>query len=1433
MSIKDELLSITTTSDTIQNAEETARRIREEELGGALYDWVQGARQGAEEVGHAATQVGATVPADYLDEQALETPELDQTSQAAVDWYEKAKDTFKDETVQPIAMTAALVHPVGMAAMVPFLINSTKEDIEKAGITQATKNFVYNFLPGTGFYDAMISDDPQYKAFREQHPLRALFMGVSQDIDIMAPAIHTAKYVRKNYLVGVKKKSAIEAERMTNAEFLLNGKMDTPIDDGNFNGKTINTTAERLDAKMSIKDEMANPKKEKFSFDDVEKREPMDNLNIDKNQKVSDDVDNIIRQGYEDVNKQNAFWDDMTDPDGLEIPVSPSNYPHRVSINDIWSQANTIVNARPNKMFGASKSTGGYYEIRSEGIRTGGNQTFRILSHEIGHRLDAIFGIEGCDKELIQRAKDKWDGAYGDVDDPKYDHVYRGEGIAEFTKEYTLNPEYARQNFPEYCAKFEEALNTNPELKAEYDKYANLVRQWYNQTPEMRTRGSINMEGDVKKSKLQIANEKLNKLEETMVDETSGFRRIIDLFSKITGEVVEFAENPAELVHALKSYVPSRSQMLLGLSKLPTEYIITALNKVWGTNLRKVTLNDVFKPLEILAKTNKYLDYLQKHQYKDWHEAFAAYAVALHSLELIQVKNPLRIEKCANKIAKHEKTIEQIKLHIDKLKADLVDLGAAKATVDVMDMFLGGTSDQVQKAINVIKDTIKDADNKDMASPIIQDIIKYKEHIRNLTNSIGELNAQIEKIKMGFDDYVTPRGRKDAEAVVRNAPAEFKAVSKLLNQYTQNMLAIGVHFGFIDLKTANEFAKLYPNYVPFSRDFSIEGNLGAKGMGGGGDAYANISAFFKTLSEEGSDRTVKDPLVTLTQQTIRLVSMGERNMVGLALVSLGNRKGGSELVMRVSGNQSGAYQTFTVWRNGKKETYQAMAPGLYEAMHLLDNSDAKVAINLFDTIARSAASTLRIGATQTPFFTMWNMCRDIVTASIQSKTGVNPLSVLNALDGFFRKVDKGMLADFEAQGVPFATILSESKDVSKMMRKRVTPEKYQSHLVKCVDAVKDIFAKFMDVNEAVELAPRYAEFRNAVKQGHSLLEAGAMARDVTTDFSKGGRWGKKFNRYTAFFNAALQGNIKFLKNFKERPIQTACFGAMYVTLPTLALWELNHDKDWYRELPFEEKMRNWFIEVNGVVYRFPKPEMLGTFFGSIPERILDYAIDMDRDSNLLNETRDFTVGQFTPSLTPTVALPVVEWWANKSFFRNRAIVNAHDMKYLDPQDQYNVYTSEVAKGLGQLTGKSPMLIDNALRDVTGSMGNAVLGLSDAILKENQTPSKDLTDMTRFTRSKTNPNTRTADIYYKGLDKLTKQVAKNKKDYKAKANLNGMLANKRRVDALRQQINDIKKKTKLSGDEKKVKIKDKEQQINKLQRQANIQFLGFKYIKAVN
>ena len=565
MSIREEMYNLKTNRAIGAEAEEYARKVREEELGGALYDWLQGAKQGAEEVGRAATQVGATVPADYLDEQALEVPELDDSGQAAVDWYEKATDTFKNETVQPVAMGAALLHPIGMAAMVPFLINNTREDIEKVGVSQAAKNFAYNMTPGTGFYDSLISDDPEYAEYRKQHPLRAMFSGLIQDADILAPAIHSAKYVRKKYLMDVEKKPAFEADKIVNAEYLVNEK------------PAVKEEPKKTNITQDIRKEMKEPKKQaKYSFADTEKRSAMEDMDITKNEKTSKTIDDIIDEGYKKTDRQNAIFDDLNDANGVETPVINSTITHRVSINDVWSEANKLANARPNRLYKASRTTLGYYEPVQGGIRVKGNQKFRTLSHEIGHKLDAELGIEGADAELIDNSKRKWQGAYGDVNDPKYDYVYRGEGIAEFTKEYTLNPEVARKNFPQYCKLFEDAMEQNPELKAQFDRYANTVRQWYNQSPEMRARGANATEGDIKTPIMQKVNEKLNRLEETLIDDTSAFRRIIVPFTNITGIEVSFDKNPAEMTHALKSYTRSRAQMMLGLSKLSSSAVMQA-----------------------------------------------------------------------------------------------------------------------------------------------------------------------------------------------------------------------------------------------------------------------------------------------------------------------------------------------------------------------------------------------------------------------------------------------------------------------------------------------------------------------------------------------------------------------------------------------------------------------------------------------------------------------------------------------------------------------------------------------------------------------------------------------------------------------------------------------------------------------------------------
>ena len=1420
MSIREEMYNLKTNRAIGAEAEEYARKVREEELGGALYDWLQGAKQGAEEVGRAATQVGATVPADYLDEQALEVPELDDSGQAAVDWYEKATNTFKNETVQPVAMGAALLHPIGMAAMVPFLINNTREDIEKVGVSQAAKNFAYNMTPGTGFYDALISDDPEYAEYRKQHPLRAMFSGLIQDADILAPAIHSAKYVRKKYLMDVEKKPAFEADKIVNAEYLVNEK------------PAVKEEPKKTNVKQDIRKEMKEPGKEKKrSFAEVEKRSPQEHLNIDRNESVSKKVDDIISKDVGEAKTQNAVIDDMTDVYGRETPVAPSNITTRVSINDVWAGANKLANARPNRLTTRDQGVRGYFETIGRGIRTRGVQAFRVLSHELGHKLDADLKIYGADDELINNAKRKWKGAYGDVNNPDYDYVYRGEGIAEFTREYTLNPEVARKNFPQYTDLFETAISLDPELKAQFDKYANTVRQWYNQTPEMRARGSIAVEGDIKKTPLEVANNALNRLEETLIDDTSAFKRIIDTFSKVTNTYIGFEDNPAEIANALKSYGRSRAQMLLGLSKLSTKAVIDALREVWDTPLEYVTLDDVFRPLENLAKSGKKLDVLKRYGVENWHEAFSSYMTALHSLEIIKVKNAARIEELKDNRTTVKKKLDEVSKLLTEIEQEYHNAGGDKSALFPLVLIQSiGTNREFSRFIKNLRKKKVQKNVTDMVAfdKIIDRFSKSLADYINLQREMNKIGDAIKKIEDGLDDYTTPTSRNDATVILDNAPVEFRQAAKEMTKYTANLLAIGVHYGFIDDGTAIEFMTKYPNYVPFNRDFTTEGYMGATGSANA-NKLANVDQFFKSLSEKGSDRTVKDPIVGLSQQTIRLINNGERNMVARAIIDIAKGDFGSELAIRASGDKSVTSQTFTAWVDGKKQTWQATAPGLYEALKLMNVEDARLSVNILDSIMKGAATTLRIGATQTPFFTLWNMARDILTASIQTKTGVNPASVLNALTGFFKKNDEQLKAMFEAQGVPYATIFGDTKEITSTLKNKTTPQKYKSIYRKTVDAVSPIFEKFLEVNEAVELAPRFAEFKKAMEQGYSPMEAGAMARDITTDFSRSGSWGRFANRYAAFFNAALQGNVKFFKNFRERPIKTACLGVTYVTIPTLALWQMNHDKDWYRDLPFEEKMRNWFMEVNGVIYRYPKPEMLGTFFGSIPERVLDYVYDNDRDAGVLNETRDYTTKQIIPNLSPTAVLPIIEWRINYSFFKNRPIVSAHDMKYTEPQDQYDVYTSEVAKGIGQLTGKSPKLIDNTLRSVTGSMGNTVLLMVDSVLKANQTPAKDPTDWTRFTRNKDNPNTRTASIFYNGLDRLAKKQNSGDKD--AKRKYKGMLSAKKLIDAERTAIAKIRKDANKTGEQKRDEIKVRNAKINAIQRQANIKYLNIKYINA--
>ena len=153
MSITDDLLNFQKPQEQPSLAETALEEIESKrhnafaDLGDMLYDYAKGALQGADEVGRAATQVGAVAP-EALDDMALEPPSLSPEQQKAVDWYDDATYTFKDETVKPVAITAALLGGgYGALTMAPFIINDTVEQAKEKGLGEAAIELGKNMVP--------------------------------------------------------------------------------------------------------------------------------------------------------------------------------------------------------------------------------------------------------------------------------------------------------------------------------------------------------------------------------------------------------------------------------------------------------------------------------------------------------------------------------------------------------------------------------------------------------------------------------------------------------------------------------------------------------------------------------------------------------------------------------------------------------------------------------------------------------------------------------------------------------------------------------------------------------------------------------------------------------------------------------------------------------------------------------------------------------------------------------------------------------------------------------------------------------------------------------------------------------------------------------------------------------------------------------------
>lgn len=743
------------------------------------------------------------------------------------------------------------------------------------------------------------------------------------------------------------------------------------------------------------------------------------------------------------------------------------------------------------------------------------------------------------------------------------------------------------------------------------------------------------------------------------------------------------------------------------------------------------------------------------------------------------------------------------------------------------------TGNKALKAVT-IKDVLSNVDAKtmDKAAPTYLADNDFK----NWVDALGAYLGARRLLEMGKlarqagEKYTYPNNLTEAQLrdFVKNAPPQFAKAAAQYYVVNDNILKLMENAGLISPELHKVLNTKYKEYCPLMRDFSdtAAADHFIDGITNGGRGIANVSSMLKKISIEGSDRTVFNPLESTVKAIAVAANRCERNRVGQMAVDMVKQANGAldgvikEIPTPKGGNASpdAKNMIFTVMQNGKKVAYQLdkQYEELYDPIVGYNTPAAGVIFG----VAKVLAQTLRSGATMSPSFIVRNLIRDTIFAGVSSKNGFVP--IVDSLRGAYAlwKNPKAR-AEFEAAGVTAFNFYNHKESTYKDLLAMTGEKKIDWTSPK---DIWDALVKYPELaSEFVESATRMGEFLKAREKGMSLEEAARSARELTLDFSRSGVMGERYNQYVPFFNACLQGGDKMYRLFKENPMDTGLKLAKYIVLPSLILWCFNHDEDWYKELDPWVKNTCWCLP-GGI--RIPKPQEAGITFGSGIEAMLDQAFNKDPKA-MANWTKE-VVGAAKPNLIPTVFLPLIEWQANYSFFRNGTLVPKR-LQGLPDEMQYTNHTATLSKGVGKLTGLSPVKIDNTVRGYTGTMGMFLWQMGDALEDRNE-PAKKLSERQFFRDF--NINDQHTMRFVNDFYELREAVNKEHAGYGVKGKPNADVVEIRKfgtiISGLNKDIQKITDSKTLSPAKKRELIDSKKNRIKAVAKKA-VEKYGNKYL----
>ena len=350
--------------------------------------------------------------------------------------------------------------------------------------------------------------------------------------------------------------------------------------------------------------------------------------------------------------------------------------------------------------------------------------------------------------------------------------------------------------------------------------------------------------------------------------------------------------------------------------------------------------------------------------------------------------------------------------------------------------------------------------------------------------------------------------------------------------------------------------------------------------------------------------------------------------------------------------------------------------------------------------------------------------------------------------------------------------------------------------IKDMRSLKDVTKKklskvgdfFNTIPEISEEATRFAEFclvYNRMKakgfdEATAIQEAGIKARQVTQDFTMQGKIMRGVNKVVPFASATIGGLYRFEQELRNHPARLMTRLSILAAL-AMALESAgdDDDKDYRDELnkqkrfdnfvmpnPFGDKQHPWIIK---------KPQGTPKYFLNFVQLLTDIADGRIAEEDIEKEYWDWltrsAVDQFpitdATDLMPNVLQGLIENAMNKDFFYGTPIVSK-DLEKLDPRHQYDEYTSEIAKAVGNAFNWSPLKIDNFIKSWTAGVGSRMLDLSSQVIRnargeEDTTPANDISDTIGFSKLFANSfrSSESINRIYDRLDELETEEAEGR------------------------------------------------------------------------